>query len=283
MLPQMGLGRTALLVALATSACREPPPPPDAPRLRLAERWADRSPEARGAAVASARRRLPDPDDASFSSTVALALADRAGGRLLGIGPADPRGAHAERHLTIALDGLAELEALMAALEPGPAPWRVEALARADPGWLVELVAAVYVPGSAGRLGSAGPADPTREAVALRRLEAAGIDADAQERLFEAEHRHHVADDLAPRFARARADLRQLLAAARRAEVAPRRLQFSVRRGRRQCAIELDDDVDRHRLARAAVLEAAAIDAEHTEIVLGSGRSCAVRVGDARP
>lgn len=268
----------------------------DQPGDRTADRWLDqvlpdRGVETFGATVAVTLARLPELGEISVERTPPP--------ETTAIGLVNPHG--------IAVEVEARIEAIargLGALSTIGHPWHLDRIDRPRPGRArIFLHSFSFVPNAASAETSTTTLDPgpdeesfgsgardrlrqrlRDELRAIEQLElelrARGLTAKKRQAYREHELKRTWLGDLESRAAPARKDAAQLLQVLSRAGLMPLELELSVKRGRRVCIIRFEQDADRHRFAALATAElSAATNEEHSEVVLPSGRSCAVKAG----
>jgi len=91
-----------------------------------------------------------------------------------------------------------------------------------------------------------------------------------------AQRKEAVLADLDRRMTVRSRDTAALLAVLEGVDQLPRGVSFIVRRGRRLCTIALSSEFERVRLTAESLRQGLAVDAKRTELVLPSGRTCAL-------
>ena len=247
--------------------------------------------------IAGVERRLPNAGLRAFTATAAAVITDIDGAAFSKPPPPHEHGATVTEPVMITVP--ARLEAVLNLTDRIAAnalPWQLDGWQSTQSGLRVSLhgyaanAAALAATATAALAPSPDDGHPGRDALRAKIREtlarATAASTPLLRRLLVAEKKNTVLIDLDRRAGAAKRDLETLLAILIGVEILPPALAFVVRRGRRLCTITVATDFERVRIAGEALRRGTAIDAARTELVLPSGRTCALVVrhsGSGRP
>ena len=269
---------------------------------QLREASAERTPAAHEALLRSARR-LPRTGRSSLTASVALALGGTVGARVERRTDAEAHGPVAGVRVRATIPGaLSAVRATTEALRAFDGPWWVEAIERraGDGFWQLDLrgyeLVTARLEGASARLLDPGPDEDgwlswRRNAARARiraaldaterlaaRLVSEGIDRDAQADLTHLIAARRILETVLPRARLARDDAQLVLTILVTASVTPDRISIGVRRGRRECTVEVSEPAAIEVIEATAAKTGVAVDVERPAIVLGSGRACELKL-----